>query len=173
MLNGQLSTFYVLNLNWNRSINESKSATYSFLLFIVTAAILDNGRDRRTKLFTCYQSRTVYTKFDWNWPSSSRREDFQRIGLLKSSYYKVRNLTRKTRNLFFDQISRNEQTICSQVSWIQISHQILSPIYGFREEDFFVFWPHKVTVTYFFKQGLRFEQTWIGARPYMLLCKFH
>ena len=74
----------------------------------------------------------------------------------------MRNLTRKTRNPFFDQISRNEQTICSQVSWIQISLQILSPIYGLGGEDFFVFWARKVTVTYFFKQGLRFEQTCIG-----------
>ena len=43
----------------------------------------------------------------------------------------------KTRNLFFDQISRNEQTIYLRVYRCQISHQILSLIIGFREEDFF------------------------------------
>ena len=109
------------------------------------------------KIFTCYnQGPSTPNLIDIGLVVPEEKI-FRELG----SYYKVRNLTRKTCNLFFEQISWNEQTTCSQVSWIQISHQIMSPIYGFRE-DFFVFWPHKVTVTYFFKQGLQFEQTWIG-----------
>ena len=45
----------------------------------------------------------------------------------------------KTRNLFFDEISRNVQTIYLRAYRSQKSHQILSLIIAFGEEDFFFF----------------------------------
>ena len=41
--------FLCFKFELNRSINKSKSAIYSFFLFIVTAAILEKGRDRQPK----------------------------------------------------------------------------------------------------------------------------
>ena len=41
--------FLCFKFELNRSINKSKSAIYSFFLFIAMAAILEKGHDRQTK----------------------------------------------------------------------------------------------------------------------------
>ena len=43
--------FLCFKFELNRSINKSKSAIYSFFLFIVTVAILEKGRDRQIKFY--------------------------------------------------------------------------------------------------------------------------
>ena len=47
---------------------------FSFGLYIVTAAILDQDLDRGSHFFTCYHPRTFQAKFGPNQSSSSRRE---------------------------------------------------------------------------------------------------
>ena len=66
--------FLCFKFELNRSINKSKSAIYSFFLFIVTTAILDQGLNRGTHFFSRYHPRTFQAKFGPNQPSSSRRE---------------------------------------------------------------------------------------------------
>ena len=91
----------------------------------------------------------VFSIKDQNWKPHVIIFTYSQDIAIQSFFTIFSNFNAKTRYLFFNEISRNEQTISIRLYRIQKSHQILPTISAFREEDFLRILSHCDPVTYF------------------------